>query len=126
MKMTTHTIDAVKFQEALDSMCADKDKRIAALEGTVTRLRARLIAEKELLYDQIKIDMKTSRENEQLKASNHVLREALQNIVNTFYEETDVAWMRQCYDLMELGKQALSATPAESLQAHDDEDNIKS
>lgn len=47
--MTTHTIDAVKFQEALDAMCADKDKRIDALESEVAEL-TRKYAERDLRF----------------------------------------------------------------------------
>lgn len=92
----------------------EANKRIAELESKLSESNHSYIT----LQDSTTLIANKYLESQ---ASNNHLREALDNIVNTFYEETDVAWMRQCYDLMELGKQALSTTLAESLQAHNDE-----
>lgn len=131
LESKTHTIDAVKFQEALDAMCEDKDKRIEALEGEVAELKAELKSEKEHSNILLKNGGKFYRNELALKAHINTLREALHN--SKYFTDWILAIskpdveiykdeLKSCATLaLSRIESAIAATPAESLQAHDAE-----
>lgn len=105
---------------------AEANKRIEALEGEVAELKYQLSILKPhplcdtscLLSCSMEADYaeKQYLKNQQLKANNHDLREALNNVLST----TGATDNRGAGARAEAFK-ALSATPAESLQEHDNE-----
>lgn len=103
----------------------ESSKRISALEGEVAELKeklqhAEMAAEAEAKFaDEFNLKIK------ELKANNHDLREALEScksaLVEVYNDESVPKDLRQIADESHcISKQALLATPAESLQAHDE------
>ena len=85
------------------------------LQASNNRLQAKLTAEKEYVNELLKSSNHLFVENEQLKANNHDLREALGKIkvINDKYIKN--------VHIDHIVVNAIYSTPAESLQAHDDE-----
>lgn len=127
-------IDAVKFQEALDAMCVDKDKQIAKQSAEIARLKAQVALDEALIsestrtiqeleaellssindgYDMAKRDYID--QNIELQAYINTLREALKRAVE------DLVPHHTKPSTYKIVNEALAKTPAQSLQTHDDE-----
>ena len=107
----THTIDAVKFQEALDAMCFDKDARIAELESEVAELKSANETAQWCVRDK-------NTQITELQAINNDLRKTLWIAYKWMPASIHVDGFEN--DMQTILK-ALPTTPAESLQAHDDD-----
>jgi Flp pilus assembly CpaE family ATPase len=97
-------IDAVKFQEALDAMCEDKDKQIAKLQQVIANQSM------QLAHDAVTLESYENKFN-QMQAQINELREALE------------VCKYDCHtgEVIGVAQQALAKIPAQSLQEHDNE-----
>ena len=106
-------------------------ERIAALEGEVAELKAQKVRHDQLV-DYLKCGIAEELEQRilELQASNNDLREALEHADEFIRNGIEFGYVRMpdeslkgidsAHDTPEIIRKALSATPAESLQAHDD------
>jgi chromosome segregation ATPase len=86
--------------------------QVEKLQASNNRLQAKLTAEKEYVNELLKSSNHLFVENEQLKASNYRLREALDNLIDQCLNNNI-----SCKEALE----ALAFTPSQSLTEHDNE-----
>ena len=107
------------FDRGYIAATTEANKRIAELDSEVAELKVDI-------NEYIKISGIQASEITELQADNNRLREALEScksaLVEVYNDDSVPKDLREIADESHvLAKQALSATPAESLQAHDNE-----
>ena len=115
IKLETEKRNNDLFATLLD----DKDKHIAALEGEVAELKGQVKIFQNIIIQQDKDDIEWKKQNTALQSHNNHLREASQALIDR-WDTPKWKDAEHTGAFINALRNALSATPAESLQSHDD------